>query len=67
MTAPVLPIPLRIEGFQNYSDVLLRGLRYALMQHHKVVAYTSRQLKNYERKYPAHDLDLVAVVFALKI
>ena len=37
-----------------------------LMQHGKVVAYFSRQLKVHERNYPTHDLELVVVVFALK-
>ena len=37
------------------------------MQHGKVVTYASRQLKSYEQNYPTHDLELVAVVFALKI
>ncbi|MCI70851.1 RNA-directed DNA polymerase (Reverse transcriptase), partial [Trifolium medium] len=38
-----------------------------LMQSGKVVAYASRQLKTHERNYPTHDLELVAVVFTLKI
>ena len=37
------------------------------MQDGKVVTYASRQLKPYEQNYPTHDLELVAVVFALKI
>ena len=37
------------------------------MQHGKVVAYASRQLKDYETRYPTHDLELAAIVFALKI
>ncbi|KAD6119183.1 hypothetical protein E3N88_10454 [Mikania micrantha] len=37
------------------------------MQHGKVIAYGSRQLKPYEVNYPTHDLELAAVVFALKI
>ena len=37
------------------------------MQHGKVIAYASRQLKDYEKNYPTHDLELAAVVFALKI
>ena len=37
------------------------------MQHGKVVAYASRQLKPYEVNYPTHDLELAAVIFALKI
>ena len=38
-----------------------------LMQHGKIIAYASRQLKSYEQNYPTHDLELAAVVFALKI
>ena len=38
-----------------------------LMQNGKVVAYASRQLKNYEKNYPTHDLELATVVFTLKI
>ena len=37
------------------------------MQHGKVVAYASRQLKKHEQNYPTHDLEMAAVVFALKI
>ena len=37
------------------------------MQYGKVIAYASRQLKDYEKNYPTHDLELAAVVFALKI
>nr|GFB45559.1 hypothetical protein [Tanacetum cinerariifolium] len=44
-----------------------KGLGCVLMQHRKVIAYASRQLKPYEVNYPTHDLELVAVVFALKI
>ena len=46
---------------------LKNGLGCVLMQHGKVVAYTSRQLKEYEDNYPTHDLELAAVVFTLKI
>ena len=37
------------------------------IQHGKVIAYASRQLKVHERNYPTHDLELLTVVFALKI
>ena len=37
------------------------------MQSGRIVAYGSRQLKNHEQNYPTHDLELAAVVFALKI
>ena len=36
------------------------------MQHNKVIAYASRQLRSYELSYPVHDLELATVVFALK-
>ena len=42
------------------------GLGAVLMQEKNVIAYASRQLKVYERNYPTHDLELAAVVFALK-
>ncbi|GJR80691.1 putative reverse transcriptase domain-containing protein [Tanacetum coccineum] len=38
-----------------------------LMQRKKVIAYASGQLKIHEKNYTTHDLDLGAVVFALKI
>nr|GEW21250.1 reverse transcriptase domain-containing protein [Tanacetum cinerariifolium] len=54
-------------GFQIYSDASKKGLGCVLMQHGKVIAYALRQLKPYEVNYPTHDLELAAVVFALKI
>ncbi|GJU66910.1 putative nucleotidyltransferase, ribonuclease H [Tanacetum coccineum] len=54
-------------GYQIYSDASKKGLGCVLMQHGKVIAYASRQLKPYEENYPTHDLELAAVVFALKI
>nr|GFA09634.1 hypothetical protein [Tanacetum cinerariifolium] len=50
-----------------YSDASKKGLGCVLMQHGKVIAYASRQLEPYEVNYPTHDLELAAVVFALKI
>jgi len=37
------------------------------MQNEKFIAYASRQLKDYQRNYPTHDLELARVIFALKI
>jgi len=37
------------------------------MQNGRVIAYASRQLKKHEQNYPTHDLEMAAVVFALKI
>ncbi|GJX36761.1 putative reverse transcriptase domain-containing protein [Tanacetum coccineum] len=45
----------------------LQGLGAVLMQREKVIAYVSRQLKRNEENYTTHDLELGAVVFALKI
>ena len=67
VTAPVLTIPSNMGGFVIYSDASRKGLGCVLMQHGKVIAYASRQLKSYEQNYPTHDLELAAVVFALKI
>ena len=67
VTTPFFTIHSGLEGFVVYSDASHQGLGCVLMQHGKVVAYASRQLKPYERNYPTHDLELAAVVFALKI
>nr|KYP75852.1 Transposon Ty3-I Gag-Pol polyprotein [Cajanus cajan] len=66
-TSPVLVLSDSSEPFDVYCDASHQGLECVLMQHGKVVAYASRQLKNHERNYPTHDLELAAVVFALKI
>ena len=50
-----------------FSDASLNGLGCVLIQEGKVVAYASRQLKPHEKNYPTHDLELAAIVFALKI
>ena len=50
-----------------FSDASLNGLGCVLMQEGKVVAYASKELKLHEKNYPTHDLELTAIVFALKI
>ncbi|KAD7116959.1 hypothetical protein E3N88_04227 [Mikania micrantha] len=65
--APVLTLPDGPDDFVVYSDASYLGLGCVLMQRGKVVAYASRQLKVHEVNYPTHDLELAAVVFALKI
>ena len=64
--APVLTLPKGNEGFEVYSDASYQGLGYVLMQHKRVVAYASRQLKKHELNYPTHDLERAAVISALK-
>ena len=65
--APVLTVPDGSGSFVIYSDASRKGLGYVLMQQGKVVAYASRQSKSHEQNYPTHDLELAAIVFALKI
>ena len=50
-----------------YCDASRQGLGCVLMQHENAIAYASRQLKKHEKNYPTHDLELAAVVFALRI
>ena len=64
--APILIVPERGIGYSVYCDASQEGLGCVLMQNGRVVAYGSRQLKTHERNYPTHDLELAAVVFALK-
>ncbi|CAA0835070.1 Unknown protein, partial [Striga hermonthica] len=66
-STPVLIIPDPTRSFTIYSDASKRGLGCVLMQDGQVVAYASRQLKPHEQNYPTHDLELAAVVHALKI
>jgi len=65
--APVLTLPSDSGGFVIYNDASKKGLGCVLMLQCKVVAYASHQLKDYEKNYPTHDLELAAVVYALKI
>ncbi|GJT62091.1 putative reverse transcriptase domain-containing protein [Tanacetum coccineum] len=54
-------------GLAGYYQIFIEGLGAVLMQREKVIAYASRQLKPHEENYTTHDLELGAVVFALKI
>ncbi|KMQ72781.1 hypothetical protein BPMI_01158 [Candidatus Burkholderia pumila] len=65
-TALVLVLPEGQDGLVVYTDASKEGLGCVLMQHGKVVAYATRKLKVHEQNYPTHDLELAAVVFALK-
>ncbi|CEG48695.1 dna rna polymerases superfamily protein, partial [Plasmopara halstedii] len=66
-SAPILSLPEGTDDFVVYCDASIQGLGCVLMQRDKVIAYASRQLKVHERNYTTHDLELGAVVFALKI
>ena len=65
--ALVLTQPTCGKKYVIFIDASLNRLRCVLMQEGKVVAYASRQLKPHEKNYPMHDMELAAIVFALKI
>nr|GFA19937.1 putative reverse transcriptase domain-containing protein [Tanacetum cinerariifolium] len=65
--APILALPEGSENFVVYCDASRKGLGDILMQREKVIANASRQLKIHEKNYTTHDLELEAVVFALKM
>jgi hypothetical protein len=66
-TTPVLAQPDIEKPFDMYCDASGNGLECVLMQEGRVIAYASRQLRQHEEHYPTHDLELAAVVHALKI
>ena len=66
-TAPILTLPKGTEGFVVYSDASIIGLGYVLIENGKVITYAYTQLKVHDMNYSTHDLELVAVMFALKI
>lgn len=66
-SAPVLAVIDGSEGLTVYTNASQVGLGAVLMQHGRVIAYAGRQLKTHEVKYAVHDLELLAVVFALKL
>ena len=66
-SALILIVPGRGRGYTVYYDASRARLGCVLMQSGRVVAYGSRQLKNHKQNYPTHDMEVAAVVFALKI
>ncbi|KAF5798016.1 putative nucleotidyltransferase, Ribonuclease H [Helianthus annuus] len=65
--APILALPEGTEDFVVFCDASKLGYGCVLMQRQKVIAYASRQLKSHEGNYSTHDLELGAIIFALKI
>jgi len=66
-SAPILAQPDITRPFDVYCDALGTSLGYVLMQDQRVIAYASRALRRHEENYATHDLELAAVVHALKI
>nr|GFC94703.1 putative reverse transcriptase domain-containing protein [Tanacetum cinerariifolium] len=65
--APILALPEGSNEFVVYCDASLKGFGAVLMQREKVIAYACRQLRTHEENYTTHDLELGAVVFALRL
>ncbi|XP_070057607.1 uncharacterized protein [Nicotiana tomentosiformis] len=65
--APILTLLEVTDGYTIYCDASAIGLGCVLMQHGKVVAYASRQLRKHKKNYPTHDLELAAVIHELKM
>jgi hypothetical protein len=65
--APVLAQPDVSKPFDIYCDASGIGLGCVLMQDNQVITYASRALRTHEENYPTHDLELAAVIHALKI
>jgi hypothetical protein len=66
-TTPVLDQPDNTKPFDVYCDASGTGLCCVPMQDNRVIAYASRALWPHEKNYPTHDLELAAVIHALKI
>nr|GFA37445.1 putative reverse transcriptase domain-containing protein [Tanacetum cinerariifolium] len=66
-SASILSLPEGSEDFVVYCDASLKGFEAVLMQREKVITYASRQLRKNEENYTTNDLELGAVVFALRL
>jgi len=66
-TTPVLAQPDNNKPYDVYCDASGTGLGCVLMQDNRVIAYASRALRPHELNYPTNDLELAAVIHALKI
>ena len=66
-SAHVLTLPDKNEGFEVYSDASKNGLGCVLQHNGKVIASVPCQLKPYGANYPTNDIELAAIVFAVKI
>jgi hypothetical protein len=67
MTMPILKVPDMEEEFLVCIDASKEGLGGVLMQDDRVITYISRKLRNHEENYTKHDLELLAIVYALRV
>jgi hypothetical protein len=66
-SAPILKIVDLDKDFVVCTNACIEGLGGVLMQDNHVVCYESRKLKEHEKNYVTHDLELAAIVHALKM
>jgi hypothetical protein len=66
MTTPILKVPDMDKEFLVCTDASKEGLGGVLMQDGRVIAYISRKLRRHEENYATHDLELLAIVYALE-
>ena len=64
--ASILVLPNGVDGFTVHTDASREGLECVLMQNQNVISFASSKLKPHKQNYPTHDLELAAVIFALK-
>lgn len=67
MSTLVLTISSENEEMTEYTDACRTRLSVALLERGKVGAYVSRRMRPHEKKYLTHDLQLAAIVLALKV
>ena len=66
-SAPILKIAHPEKDFVVCTDACGQGLGGVLMQDNHVICYESRKLKDHEKNYATHDLELAAIVHALNM
>jgi hypothetical protein len=66
-TTPILKVPDMDVDFLVCTDASKEGLGRVLMQDGRVIAYISRKLRRHEENYAMHDLELLAIVYALRV
>ena len=66
-TAPILKVAEPNKDFTVCVDTSKEGLGVVLTQEGHVICYESRKLKEHERNYVTHDLELAAIIHALKM
>ena len=67
MTSPLLKVPNMDTNFLVCTDTSKEGLGRVLMQDGRVITYISRKLRRNEENYATHDLELLAIVYALRV